>query len=188
MNEQPSATAAALRRVSDRAFYGFNAALSVAALSFIAYLLVVREASPGGADLTFLPAVNASLNALAATCLVAGYAAIRRQRRRAHKFFMVSAVIASSLFLVCYLLYHYVHGDTKFAGVGPIRAVYLGILATHILLSMTIVPLVIASLFFALRGSFARHRKIARITLPIWLYVSVTGVIIFFMLQGSRGL
>jgi putative membrane protein len=98
---------------------------------------------------------------------------------------MVSAFVASALFLVCYLSYHFVHGDTKYAGHGPLRAVYLLILASHILLSMTIVPLSLSAFFFAYKGRYATHKKIGKITLPIWLYVSVTGVVIFFMLRGS---
>jgi putative membrane protein len=183
----PSTSAdARLGRVSDRAFYVFNAVLSIGALGFLAYLMVLRQAAPGGARLAFLPAVNAGLNALAASCLVAGYVAIRRKNRRLHRALMASAFSASTLFFVSYLVYHYAHGDTKYTGSGPIRAMYLAILASHILLSMAVVPLAITSLFFALKRSFARHKKIARIAVPIWLYVSVTGVVIFFMLQGSR--
>lgn len=183
----PSTSAEArLGRVSDRAFYAFNAALSIGALGFLTYLMVLRQAAPGGARLEFLPAVNAGLNALAASCLVAGYVAIRRGRSRLHRALMTSAFSASTLFFVSYLVYHYAHGDTKYAGTGPIRAVYLAILASHVLLSMAVVPLAIATLFFALKRSFARHKKLARVAVPIWLYVSVTGVVIFFMLQGSR--
>ena len=98
---------------------------------------------------------------------------------------MVSAFASSTLFLVGYLGYHYVHGDTKFQGHGAVRAIYLLILATHILLSMFIVPGALTTFYFAWRKSFARHRRIARVLLPIWLYVSVTGVVIFFMLRGS---
>lgn len=173
-----------LAQTSDRSFYIFNAALSIASLSFLGYILLVRRGA-GGADLRFLPPLNASLNALAASLLCAGYIAIRRRAARVHKYLMVSAFIASTLFLVCYLAYHFVHGDTKFLGTGPIRAVYFAILITHILLSMSIVPLALASFYFAFKASFAQHRKVAKITLPIWLYVSVTGVIIFFMLRGS---
>ena len=173
---------------SDRPFYIFNALLSFVALSFLAYILVIRRG--GGAassQLQFLPAVNASLNATAATFLCAGYAAIRSGARRLHKYCMVSAFAASSLFLLSYLTYHFVHGDTKFQGSGPARVVYYAILGTHVLLSMLIVPMALTTLYFAGRSAFARHRKIARLTLPIWLYVSVTGVVIFFMLRGSAG-
>ncbi len=97
---------------------------------------------------------------------------------------MVLAVASSALFLVGYVAYHSVHGDTKFGGVGAIRTVYLSILATHVLLSMAVVPLVLTALYFAWRKQFLRHAKVTRVLFPIWLYVSVTGVVIFFMLGG----
>lgn len=182
----PEIAAFANRTSSDRRFYVFNALLSLAALSFLAYILLIRRGGgAGAAQLQFLPAVNASLNATAAAFLCAGYIAIRSGARRLHQYCMVSAFAASSLFLLCYVTYHFVHGDTKFLGTGAVRAVYFIILATHVLLSMLIVPMALTTLYFAARSTFARHRKLGRLTLPIWLYVSVTGVIIFFMLRGS---
>jgi putative membrane protein len=181
-------TANRIATTSDRPFYVFNALLSLGALSFLAYILLIRRgAGAASSGLQFLPAVNASLNATAATFLCAGYVAIRSGARRLHKYCMVSAFAASSLFLISYLAYHFVHGDTAFRGSGPVRVLYYAILATHVLLSMLIVPMALTTLYFAGRNAFARHRKIARLTLPIWLYVSVTGVIIFFMLRGSAG-
>ncbi len=173
-------------RGRDRTFFFFNAALSIAALSFLAYILLLRRGSnASGLDLRFMPAVNAAFNATAATLLTCGWISIRRGARRAHKYFMVSAFAASSLFLVGYLAYHYVHGDTKFAGTGPIRTVYLLILASHIILSAAIVPLSLSSFYFQWRKRWETHRKVGRVVLPIWLYVSVTGVVIYFMLRGS---
>lgn len=174
-----------LARVSDRAFFVFNAVLSSTALAILAYLLLVRRGTAGELDLSFMPPVNAALNGLAALCLTAGWIAIRRKQQRVHKFLMVSAFAASSLFLVGYLAYHFVHGDTRYQGVGLARTLYLLLLASHVLLSMAVVPLALTSFFFALRGSFAQHRKVARVTFPIWLYVSVTGVLVFFVLRGS---
>lgn len=173
-------------RVSDRAFYVFTGVVSVAALAFLSYILLIRRGGPvGDVDLRFLPAVNASLNATAATLLVAGWVAIRRGARRAHQYFMVSAFVASSLFLVCYLAYHYVHGDTRYAGDGIGRVIYLFILASHVLLSMPVVPMALMAFYFAWRKSWERHRKLTRWLAPIWTYVSVTGVVIFFMLRSS---
>jgi putative membrane protein len=174
-----------LAGVSDRAFFVFNAVLSTVALSALAYLLLVRRGTAGELDLSFMPSINASLNATAAACLILGYVAIRSGRARLHKFSMVSAFAASSLFLVGYLTYHFVHGDTRYQGTGALRVVYLLILASHVLLSMTVVPLALTTFFFAYKGAFARHRRVAKVTLPIWLYVSITGVIVFFMLRGS---
>jgi putative membrane protein len=176
---------APLAGVSDRAFFVFNAALSTGALSLLAYLLLIRRGSGGAVDLSFMPSINAALNATAAACLVAGYVAVRSGRPRAHKFLMVSAVAASSLFLGGYLADHFVHGDTRYQGTGTVRVIYLLILASHVLLSMTVVPLALTTFFFAYKGAFARHRRVAKVTLPVWLYVSITGVVVFFMLRGS---
>ncbi|HEY4116489.1 MAG TPA: DUF420 domain-containing protein [Byssovorax sp.] len=171
-------------RASDRPFFLFNALVSAAALAFIAWLLLLRRGgSSGGSDLGFMPAVNASLNALAATLLVGGRAAIARKQVRIHKFAMVAAFAASALFFVGYAVYHYAHGDSHYPGVGAIRVVYFTVLVTHIVLSAAVVPLALASLWFATRKRFTTHRKIARVTFPIWLYVSVTGVVIYFMLR-----
>lgn len=176
---------APLARTSDRAFFSFNAVLSAFALAFLAWILVIRKAGGSSVDLSFLPAVNASLNAVAAILLTAGYVAIKRRALRTHKYLMVGAFTASSLFLVCYLIYHYVHGDTRYPGHGTLRTVYLLVLASHVLLSMSIVPLTLTSFYFALKGTYARHRAIGKITFPIWLYVSVTGVLIFWMLRTA---
>ena len=174
-----------LQRVSDRAFYTFTAVLSVGALGFLAYLLLLHHGKAGSdAGLHFLPAVNASLNATSAALLVAGYVAIRRGKRRLHPYLMVAAFIFSSLFLVCYVWYHSFHGDTRFLGTGWIRPVYFTVLVSHILLSALVVPLALTSFYFAGKKTFARHKRIAKVTLPIWLYVSVTGVAIFWMLRG----
>lgn len=167
----------------DRTFYVFNAVLSTVALAVIAWLLMARRAE-SGADLRFLPPLNAALNGLAATLLSLGWVAIRRGQRRVHQYLMVSAFAASGLFLVGYLTYHYVHGDSRFGGEGLLRGVYLAILASHVLLSMVLVPMAFTVLYLAARGRFARHLRLARWTLPIWLYVSVTGVLIWFMLHG----
>lgn len=167
---------------SDRAFFTFNAVLSTLAVAFIAFILL-RERSASGPDLSFMPAVNACFNALSALCLVAGYVAIRQKKVALHRLLMVTAFASSAIFLVGYLSYHFVKGDTHYTGVGPIRAVYFTLLISHILLSLSVVPLALTSFYFAFTRSFARHRRLNRVFLPIWLYVSVTGVAIFFMLR-----
>jgi putative membrane protein len=180
----PAQPAALLDRTSDRTFFIFNAVLSALALAFLAYILLVRRGA-GGADLRFLPPVNAALNATAGALLVAGWLAIKRRAIRVHKYLMVAAFAASALFLVCYLAYHFVHGDTKYQGEGTLRAIYFFVLISHIVLSMGIVPMALTAFFFAFKRQFARHKKVAKVLLPIWLYVSITGVAIFFMLRGS---
>ena len=141
MRDLTSASSRAPDPRADRRFFLFNAVVSAAALLLLGWLLLVRRGgAPGGVDLRFLPAVNASLNATAALLLLAGWIAIRRGSMRVHRVLMVGAFAASSLFLICYLAYHAVHGDTRYAGTGAMRAVYLGVLASHVLLSMTVVP------------------------------------------------
>ncbi|MHC5541992.1 DUF420 domain-containing protein, partial [Singulisphaera rosea] len=130
-----------------------------------------------------LPAVNATLNAAAAILLVLGWTLIRLGRIRGHVICMVSGVAVSGLFLGCYLVYHFqIQGGVPFRGTGPIRLLYFTILISHILLAVAIVPLVALTLTRALRRQFDRHARIAKLTFPIWLYVSITGVVIYVML------
>ncbi|MCP5120177.1 MAG: DUF420 domain-containing protein, partial [bacterium] len=126
--------------------------------------------------------LNACLNGTAAILLVVGQRLIRAGRREAHKRVMISAFTVSVLFLVSYLIYHYQVGSVRFQGTGTIRTVYLTILATHSILAAAVPFLAVITLIRALRGRFDKHRRIARWTLPIWLYVSVTGVIVYWML------
>ena len=133
-------------------------------------------------DVTDLPAVNATLNGISAALLAAGFVFIRRRRIDAHRRCMLAAFGTSSLFLASYLVYHYHVGSVPFTGQGPIRAVYFSILVSHIVLAAVILPLALVTLQRALRGRFARHAAIARWTLPIWLYVSVTGIAVYWML------
>jgi uncharacterized membrane protein YozB (DUF420 family) len=129
-----------------------------------------------------LPAVNATLNAIAASLLVAGYALIRSGRRDLHKRCMLGALAASTLFLVSYVVYHANAGSRPFPGEGVIRGIYFAILVTHVVLAATVPPLALVTAARGLSGKFDRHVRIARWTLPIWLYVSVTGVVIYLML------
>ena len=132
--------------------------------------------------LTDLPAVNAALNATSALLLVAGYSFIRRRRVTAHKICMGAALATSTLFLLSYLTYHYHIGSMPFRGQGWIRPLYFTLLISHTSLAAVIVPLAIITLYRAWKAQFTRHVRIARWTLPIWLYVSITGVIIYWML------
>lgn len=129
-----------------------------------------------------LPHFNAVLNTTSALFLVAGYTFIRLGRIRAHRNCQLSALTSSALFLISYLTYHYYHGATRFAGQGLIRPIYFTILTTHTILAVVIVPMIVITLYRAARFDFIRHRRIARWTLPLWLYVSVTGVIVYLML------
>jgi uncharacterized membrane protein YozB (DUF420 family) len=130
----------------------------------------------------YLPAVDATLNTASAILLACGFFFIRRKNVRAHKACMLSALATSVLFLACYLTYHYFHGVTRFPGHRFVRSFYLTLLGSHTVLAMVIVPLVLTTLYRAWRQRFDQHRRIARWTLPLWLYVSVTGVAVYWML------
>jgi uncharacterized membrane protein YozB (DUF420 family) len=129
-----------------------------------------------------LPAVNATLNATSFLLLLTGYVLIRTGRRGAHRAAMLAAAVTSTLFLGCYVTYHLAVGSVRFGGQGTLRTVYLTILGSHSLLAALVVPLALITLLHAWRGRFDAHRRIARVTLPIWAYVSVTGVVIYWML------
>jgi putative membrane protein len=133
-------------------------------------------------DITVLPGVNAVLNSTSAVLLVTGYYFIRQRNTRAHQTCMVSAFTVSVLFLVSYLTYHYYAGTTRFSGQGWIRTLYFSILLSHTVLAALVPVLAVLTLFRAWKEQFTKHRTIARWTLPIWLYVSVTGVVIYLML------
>lgn len=132
--------------------------------------------------LSYFPALDAALNGLSALLLGLGFIFIRNKNVPAHKACMISAVISSTLFLVCYLWYHAHHGVTRFTGQGAVRGFYFTLLGSHTVLAAAIVPMVLMTLYRALSRDFGKHRRIARWTLPIWLYVSITGVLVYWML------
>ena len=180
-----SPTATTDRDPANVPFYVANGVLSAAALSLLGWLLLVHRVDGTREQLSFMPAVNATLNATTALLLLVGRVAIKRKRVQAHRSLMISAFVSSSLFLVGYLTYHYLHGDTRFVGPSAVRTVYLAILASHVLLSMTVVPLALSAFFFAFRRRFATHAKVTRVLWPIWMYVSVTGVVVYFFLRSQ---
>ena len=129
-----------------------------------------------------LPTVNAALNSLSGAFLTLGFIFIKSKNIKAHKACMLSAFASSSLFLISYLVYHYQVGSVPFKGQGAIRTLYFSILVTHTILAIVVVPLALITLFRALKENFPAHRRIARWTFPIWLYVSITGVLVYVML------
>jgi putative membrane protein len=151
-------------------------------LIWLIYLKTTRAAAPPW--LGVLPAANAVFNSLSAAALAAGYLNIKRGNRQAHMRCMLAAVAFSACFLVSYVVYHNFHGDTRFPGQGMIRPIYFFILVSHIGLSIAALPLILSTLFYAGTSRFAAHRRIARVTLPIWFYVSVTGVVVFALLKA----
>ncbi len=171
--------------ISNRTFYFWNAVGTTVVLTFLVWLIYLRPGSGGrSVAISFLPAVNAGLNAAAALFLVSAFRAIRNGNENLHRKLMVTAFCISGLFLLSYVYYHSLQGDTKFLGEGWIRPVYFAILISHIFLSVIMLPLIFSSLFFGLTDRRRLHKRVARIALPVWLYVSVTGVIIFFLLRA----
>jgi len=162
-------------------------AVSAAAVLFLLWLLYVHHAPQAFATrLLFLPALNALLNGLRAIALLIGFYFIRHRQVPRHRASMIAAFVFSSLFLVSYIVNHALHGDMIFPGHGTVRAVYLSVLASHIILSVVVLPMILTTFYFSLSGRFPQHKRLARFTFPIWLYVSVTGVVVYAMLANWR--
>ncbi|MCH8566649.1 MAG: DUF420 domain-containing protein [Balneolales bacterium] len=153
-------------------------------LIFLFWLLYFRDGAEVIPAWVFnLPAVNAFFNSVATIFLILGFLEIKKRNFERHMQYNLSAFVASAVFLISYVLYHNFVGHTPFPGEGWIRPVYFTILISHIILSVVVVPLILSSFFFAFAGKFSIHRKISKFTFPIWIYVSITGVIIFFVLR-----
>lgn len=167
-----------------RSVYYVIGALSVAVAAFLIWLIYFKQRAVAPGWVASLPAANAAFNSASALCLLAGYLNIRQKRQATHKKFMLAAAGFSGLFLLSYITYHSFHGDTHFPGQGWIRPAYFVLLISHIGLSMVALPLIFSTLYFSLTGQFRFHRKVARWTFPIWMYVSVTGVLVFFVLRA----
>jgi putative membrane protein len=174
----------ALKGTSPRkATYVILAVSAAALLLLVGVIYGHGRATDAPAWVSYMPAVNATLNGTSAVFLVLAYRAIRRRDIQTHVRRVLVSLAASALFLVSYIVYHSVHGDTPFGGHGLVRPVYFFVLISHVVLSAVALPLVFLALFFSLSGRFPRHKGIARYTFPIWLYVSVTGVVVFAMLR-----
>jgi putative membrane protein len=158
-------------------------ASAVIATALLALVYRGGVAGPEPVWVGWLPFVNAFFNSASAAAIVLGVAAIRRGRRDVHQRWMLTALASSGVFLVSYVTYHALHGDSRFLGQGVIRPIYFAVLVSHILLSVLALPLVLSTFYLSLSGRFAAHRRLARWTFPIWLYVSITGVVVFVMLQ-----
>ena len=170
-------------RLKDRVALSMIGLVSSVVVIAVGFLLVGRQPQMGAVpNVSALPAVNAWLNATSAVLLTAGYGFIRQRRVSAHKTCMLTAFGVSSCFLVSYVIYHYHAGSKPFGGHGWIRGIYYPLLISHVVLAALIIPFALTTIYRAWRGEFARHRRIARWTLPVWLYVSVTGVIVYWML------
>ena len=161
--------------------------VSAIASLFLAWLVYFHAPTDvAGTHLTFLPALNAVLNTCCTIALLFGLRFIRRREITAHRNSMFTAFLFSSLFLVAYITNHAMHGDMRFLGQGSVRSMYFALLISHIFLSVVALPMILITFYLSLSGRFPLHRKLARYTYPIWLYVSVTGVIVYAMLAVYR--
>ncbi len=164
--------------------------VSVAIIGAVGYLLSPRDGRLPFSEAGFLqslPKLNATVNFLVTLCLLGGFFAIKRGNRELHKKFMLSAVGLSVIFLVSYVTYHYNVEETKFGGAGFLKGIYYFILLTHILLAMVSVPLVLFSVYYGLSGQHQKHRKIVRFSFPVWLYVAITGVLVYLFISPWYG-
>lgn len=162
--------------------------ISAAATLFLFWLIYEHPApDTSSVKLPFLPALNALLNGLSATSLLIGYTFIRARKVAAHRASMITAFSFSTLFLISYILHHYLHGDVRYPRYAALRSLYLPLLTSHIILAIVALPLILVTFFYSLSGRFPQHRKVARWTFPLWLYVSVTGVVTYVMLRLALG-
>ncbi len=159
--------------------------ISSLAFLFLIWLIYYKGGSDYSSNLiNSLPALNALLNSASAVFLVLGYRAVLRKQYLTHMRFNLTAFVTSALFLISYVIYHNFHGHTPFPGQGFIRPIYFFILVSHIILSALVVPMVLTSFYLAFAGKIKLHRKVSKFTLPVWMYVSVTGVLIFLILRA----
>jgi len=165
-------------------FLAIIAVLSVAIPIVVAILLFIPQTGKlGDLDVSFLPHLNGILNSATAICLIVGFFFIRNKNENAHRAMMMSAFVLSSIFLVSYVIYHYQAPPTSFGGEGIIRPVYYFLLVTHIILAAVVVPFVLLAFYYALSKQISKHKKIVKYTFPIWLYVAVTGVLVYLMIS-----
>lgn len=172
--------------ISEKKAYAWIAGISIVVVALINWLTYLRTPGivPGWAGI--LPGLNAVLNFSSACCLVAGFVQIKRGNKEAHLKWMIAALTLTLGFLVSYLAYHVYAGDTPFGGQGWIRPLYFFILISHISLSIVNFPMALAVVFFSTTGRFEKHKRLARWTFPIWIYVSITGVAVYFFLIPYR--
>lgn len=174
-----------MQTVSEKTWLAIIGGISVLVIVIVGLLLVQSQgmSAPVSEQIYLLPELNAYINTLTFICLVAGFIAIKKRHFKVHQSFMVTAFMLSVLFLVSYLTYHYGSPHTSYGGSGILAYTYYFILITHILLAIVIVPLALVTVFRAWRMDYNKHKKIAKWTLPIWLYVSATGVVVYLMIS-----
>ena len=174
----------AFRSISNARAFAVILLLSGTVFAFLFWLVYIKQAAGVHSQIIAnLPAVNATLNSLSTVFLVSGLIAILNKKYSLHMKLMFSALASSALFFACYVIYHYFHGDTHFPRSSPVWALYITILISHIVLSGIAVPLILGSFYLALSSKYSLHKRLSKFTFPVWLYVSVTGVVVFVMLK-----
>lgn len=185
MNSNEPFTLDLLKDISLFKAIGVILLISGVALGFLIWLIYFKGGEDYSSNLiASLPTLNALLNSASTVLLLFGYQAIRQRKFSRHMKFNLTAFVTSSLFLISYVIYHHFHGSTPFTGEGIIRPIYFFVLISHIILSALVLPMILTSFYLAFSGKLKLHRRVSKVTLPVWLYVSVTGVIIFFVLRA----
>lgn len=172
--------------LTPKQFGATNAVVTLSAMSFLVWLVYFHEGNGAASQGPTLPLINAILNSTSAVLISVGLWAIKQRKRKLHMQLMLAAFASSALFLVNYIYYHFSHGDTHFAGHGIVRPIYFTMLITHILMSMVTFPMILTSLYLGLSNRLAAHRRLSKWTWAGWMYVSVTGVAVYFMLHVIR--
>ncbi len=171
--------------LSPKQFAATNALVTLAAMSFLVWVVYFHEGD-GGASRTSVPVINAILNGTSAVLISVGLWAIKQRKRTLHMQLMIAAFASSALFLVNYIYYHFSHGDTHFAGQGVVRPIYFTLLISHVLLSVVTFPMILTSFYLGLSNRLVAHRRLSKWTWAGWMYVSVTGVVVYSMLHVIR--
>lgn len=185
MNSQAPFTVNLLKDISLSKAIGVILLISTLAFGFLVWLIYFKGGSDySSALITSLPALNALLNSTSAVLLLFGYQAIRQRNFKRHMKFNLTAFVTSAFFLISYVIYHHFHGSTPFTGQGVIRPIYFFVLISHIILSALVMPLILTSFYLAFSGKLKLHRRVSKVTLPVWLYVSVTGVAVYLLLRA----
>ena len=172
--------------LTPKQFGATNALVTLAAMSFLVWVVYFHEGNGGASRATSLPLINAILNGTSAVLIALGLWAIKQRKRTLHIRLMTVAFASSALFLVNYVYYHFSHGDTHFAGQGVVRPIYFAVLISHVLLSMVTFPMILTSFYLGLSNRLAAHRRLSKWTWAGWMYVSVTGVLVYSMLHVIR--
>lgn len=173
-----------ISKLEEKTLYQVIGVISLVVSALVTFLILYPQAlSFGSFDVSLLPAFNATINSICSLLLITGYILIRQGQKDLHKIVMTATLFLSALFLISYVIYHSQAPATRFGGEGYIRSLYFFILISHIILAVIILPMALFTIARAWRGEFERHKKIARLTLPVWLYVTTTGVIVYLMIS-----